>query len=267
MLDIFKRLTELAEHGTPHVLVSMIHSRGEAPADIGSKAIITSEGLNLGTVGGGKVELRAIQKAKEFLSLQKKHTETFVWNLQKDIGMTCGGEVTFLFEVFVPAQWEIAVFGAGHVSQSLVRLLQTLSCQITCIDSRKEWVEKLTPSSNLKAVHAETPALLVQSFSEQTYFVVMTQGHAFDVPILKEIFTHFPNCAYVGVIGSKIKGDRIKRELVEAGISQSLLEKLRCPIGLAIGTNATSEIAISIAAELLKVRDLGSQPEENKRHS
>lgn len=254
MTEIFRKLTELAEGGTPHVLISLIAARGETPADVGSKAIVTEAGLDSGTVGGGKVELHSIKKAKEYLESKKKRTEVFTWDLQKDIGMTCGGEVTMLFEVYVPGQWNIAVFGAGHVSQSLVRLLQTLSCQITCVDSRKEWLEKLPASSHLKVVHAESPKDVVQTFSKETYFITMTQGHAFDVPILKEIFEKFPDCPYVGVIGSRIKGDRIKRDLKELGIAPILLEKLRCPIGLEIGSSETSEIAISIAAELLKVR-------------
>lgn len=255
MTEIFRRLTELSEQRIPHALISMISSRGEAPADVGSKAIVTSQGLILGTIGGGKVEFRAIQKAQEALLHNKNLVEIVKWDLQKDIGMTCGGEVTFLFELFIPKNWDIAIFGAGHVSQSLVKLLQTLACNLTCIDTRKLWVDKLTPSHNLKILQTENPSLLVKNFSKETYFVVMTQGHASDVPILKEIFSHFPENAYVGVIGSRIKGDRIKRELLELGVPQVLLEKLRCPIGLQLGTNAPSEIAISVAAELLQVRD------------
>jgi xanthine dehydrogenase accessory factor len=83
----------------------------------------------------------------------------------------------------------------------------------------------------------------------------MTMGHSYDVPILEEIARHAPEAPYIGVIGSEIKGIKIKKELADLGVSQAFIEKLRVPIGLPIGSNHPQEIAISIAAELLQVRD------------
>jgi len=80
-------------------------------------------------------------------------------------------------------------------------------------------------------------------------------GHAHDVPILAEIAKHAPDCPYVGVIGSEIKGQKIKKELGEMGISNAFIQKLRVPMGLPFGSNHPYEIAISIVAELLQVRD------------
>jgi xanthine dehydrogenase accessory factor len=82
----------------------------------------------------------------------------------------------------------------------------------------------------------------------------MTMGHAHDVPILYEIFKSHPDCPYVGVIGSDVKGIKIKRELKELGVSEDFIAKLRVPVGLPIGNNDPNEMAISIAAELLQVR-------------
>jgi xanthine dehydrogenase accessory factor len=166
--------------------------------------------------------------------------------------MSCGGEVTFLFEHFPQAQWPVVIFGAGHVAQALTRILAPMSCQVTCIDSREDWINKL---ENVKAIHHLEPKDLVKNFSSQTFFICMTMGHAFDVPILVEIARHAPDCPYVGVIGSDIKGLKIKKELSELGISKEFINKLRVPIGLPIGTNHPHEIAISVAAELIQVRD------------
>jgi len=83
----------------------------------------------------------------------------------------------------------------------------------------------------------------------------MTMGHAFDVPILVEIAKHAPDCPYVGVIGSDVKGLKIKKELEQLGVQKAFIEKLRVPMGLPIGSNHPYEIAISIVAELLQVRD------------
>ena len=168
--------------------------------------------------------------------------------------MTCGGEVTFLFEVFKNDSWKIAIFGAGHVSQALVRVLMKLNCQLTIIDSRKEWLDKLPEDCGDIILETE-PKNYVKNLSSEHYFISMTQGHAFDRPVLEEIYKNFPETFYVGVIGSKQKGIVLKNELKENNVSTEFLDNLRIPIGLPIGKNNPEEIAISIAAELLQQRD------------
>lgn len=254
---IFGTAAKLNKDGQSFCLVTLIASKGSAPQDPGAKCIVTKNGLAEGTVGGGKVEARAIEFCLEILNrAQAQAPITKVWNLQTDIGMTCGGEVTYLFEYFPAKNWPIVIFGAGHVANSLVQLLATLDCQVTCIDPRSEWTGRLPQNiSNLEIICHPNPKDLIASFSEQSYFLSITQGHTHDTPILAEIGRLYPNPSYVGVIGSVAKGNRIKNELKELGTPLSFIEKLRIPIGLPIGSNQPSEIAISIAAQLLQVRD------------
>ena len=253
-MDLFSRASELKSQGKSFVMVTMTSVRGSAPQDPGAKALVTTNGLEAGTVGGGKVEARAIELAQEILqSVEQSPPQTITWNLQKDIGMTCGGEVTFLFEHFHATNWPIVIFGAGHVSQALTRTLLNLNCQVTCLDPREEWTSRLPEGINILTV--ENPADEVKNFPKNSFFISMTKGHAFDVPILKAIYDHAPNCPYVGVIGSNVKGDRIKTELTEKGVSQEFISKMKVPLGLPIGNNDPYEIAISITAELLQIRD------------
>lgn len=255
-LNLWAKANELESKGESFVIVTLLSVRGSAPQDVGAKMIVTKAGLHAGTVGGGKVEAAAIKEASSLLENQKQQDpKSLTWNLQKDIGMTCGGEVTYLFEHFPQAAWPIIVFGAGHVSQALTRLLSELNCQVTCIDHRPEWVEKFNSLEGVEIICHESPETLVKSYPKEAFYISMTQGHSHDVPILKAVFEHAPESPYVGVIGSKIKGDRIKAELKETGVSDAFLEKLRVPIGLKIGSNHPYEIAISIAAQLLQVRD------------
>lgn len=254
--NFLDRLAALYRENIPSVVVTQIAARGHAPSDPGSKALVTAEGLVTGTVGGGKVEARAIIVAQERLAREDREPYLVTWNLQTDIKMTCGGEVTFLFETFHPTHWCIAVFGAGHVAQALVRSLLALDCRLYCFDARAEWIEKLPPPS--ARFHRECvpdPAATVKDLPRGTFFVAMTQGHAFDVPILEQIFLTHPDAPYVGVIGSNLKGDKIRRELAERGVGAGQLEKLRCPMGFPVGNNRPEEIAVSITAELLQVRD------------
>lgn len=235
----------------------MLSTRGHAPQDPGAKAIVTAEGLYWGTVGGGKVEARAIKHSQELISKlpQLSGPELHTWNLQHDIGMTCGGEVTYLFETHSQKSWEVVVFGAGHVGQALVRTLIPLECKVTCVDSRPEWSERLPKSLNLEVQCVSEPADYVAKCSPNAFFVVMTRGHAFDMPVVHAIYKTHPEAPYVGVIGSKVKGLKIKNELKALKYDPNFIEKLRCPMGLSLGTNHPAEIALSIAAELVQIRD------------
>lgn len=251
-MKIWESCQKLSEEGTSFVMVTMTGVRGSAPQEVGAKIIVTSEGLHEGTIGGGKIEMAAIKKSQEILQGNQSPPETVTWNLQKDIGMSCGGEVTLVFEHHHLSAWPVIIFGAGHVAQALTRILSKLNCQVTCVDSRVEWIAKL---EGVKGIHHPTPKELVSTFSPKSFFLSMTMGHAHDVPILLEISKHAPLCPYVGVIGSDVKGLKIKKELTEMGVSQEFLSKLRVPMGLPIGNNRPWEIAISIAAELLQERD------------
>ena len=261
MSDFFSHALELEQNGKPFVVVTMAAMRGHAPQDVGAKVIITSDGLFWGTVGGGKVEARVIADSMKLLEDAAKTPEAgaprlVTWNLQSEIGMTCGGEVTFLFEAHLVSKWQIVIFGAGHVSQATVRALSTLNCQIICIDSRKEWVDRFPTSPKVHALCLPDPVSYLSQITGNPFFISMTRGHSTDVPILQEIFRRFPNAPYVGVIGSDVKAQKIRAELKALGVSAENIERLRCPIGLRIGTNDPAEIAISVAAELLEIRDV-----------
>ena len=100
-------------------------------------------GLIAGTVGGGKVEAKALGLARDLIE-QKAATRSVEWHLQKDVGMTCGGRVRLYFETFLASDWHIVIFGAGHVAQALIRTLLSLDCRITCVDPRADWLAQGT---------------------------------------------------------------------------------------------------------------------------
>lgn len=252
-----EKFLELSEAGTPMIVVTQVSQRGSAPQDIGSRMIVGKGGeILFGTVGGGKIEAHCLKLASEFLS-SKEHIEnqTFTWNLQKDIGMTCGGEVSMFFEIHRSVdRWEVAVFGAGHISQELIPLLLRLDCHITVADQREEWLARLPVSKRLKKVCTPDLASVVDSLSDSTFIASMTMGHASDVPVLVRALT-VRNFPYVGVIGSVAKRNRIEKDLLELGVPQERLKEFFCPMGESFGRNAPAEIALSVASQLLKRRD------------
>jgi xanthine dehydrogenase accessory factor len=247
-------IQKLRETGKTAVVVTMVHARGSTPQEVGARIIVGSEGLLFGTVGGGKVEEKCIATAKAMLQTEDNH-QFFDWNLQKDVGMTCGGVVGFYFEKILPrAQWKIAVFGAGHVAQELVRLLVKLDCDITCADPRMDWLNKLPEHYRLTKILTDDMKEVVKSLSPKTFITSMTMGHAYDLPILIEAMENF-EFPYIGVIGSESKARILKNDLKKAGIDEEKIARLFCPIGEDFGNNSPSEIAISITAQLLRHRD------------
>ncbi len=209
-----EKLAELSRSGCPFVAVTMVDAVGSTPQDVGSRMLVDSSGLLFGTVGGGRVENQSIEFAQRMLTDGDSPTDRLVeWNLQRDVGMTCGGVVKLYFEAYNHRTWRIVVFGAGHVAQSLVRCLLEMECQIVCIDPRADWLAKLPQSGKLTRIHTDDMPGEVSQLADDDFVVCMTMGHRTDRPILEEIFRQGRRPAYLGVIGSQSKRKVMLREL------------------------------------------------------
>lgn len=252
----YERLVALERAAAAFVLVTLVEARGSVPQDAGAKMLVTAAGLNCGTVGGGRVEAKALALALEMLEKNEAAPRFVSWTLKGDVGMTCGGAVKLYFEPHPAggAAWNIAIFGAGHVAQALVPVLAPLPCRLWCFDSRTEWIEKLPRSANLHAEQRADLASAIDALPADAFVLCMTQGHKTDRPILHRALStrDFP---FIGVIGSDSKAAILRRELLADGLAPALTEKIHCPVGLDFGTNHPHEIALSIAAQLLTERD------------
>jgi xanthine dehydrogenase accessory factor len=253
-----ERLAELSQTGVPFVCVTLVEAIGSTPQDAGSKMLVTSEGLAMGTVGGGRVEHKAIEHARGMLAKPAGHaalTEFVEWNLKRDVGMTCGGTVKVFFETYNHSGWRIVVFGAGHVASEVVSCLGRLDCHVTCVDPRAEWLDRIPVANRLHKICSAEPRQLVPQLPDDSFVICMTMGHATDRPILEEIFRLGRKFPFLGVIGSKAKRAVLLKELAAAGIPADRAEAFHCPIGLELGTNQPGEIAISVVAQLIQERD------------
>lgn len=253
-----ERLAELAASGVPFASVTLVDAVGSTPADAGSKMLVTATGLDFGTVGGGRVEAQAIAEAQRLLREpggSSPRPLLLEWNLQRDVGMTCGGVVKLFVELFNHDQWQIALFGAGHVAAAVIHCLLPLPCRIACFDPRPDWLAKLPDHPQLNRVCTDDAPAEVTSLPASAFVLCMTMGHRTDRPILEAIFRQGRRFPYLGVIGSAAKRAVLRRELLAAGVSAEQADAFHCPIGLPIGGNLPGEIAISVVAQLLQVRD------------
>lgn len=254
-MSYFERASALEKEGVAFATVTLVSGKGHVPQIFGAKALVTAGGLHFGTVGGGKVEAKAIEQAQEMLKAGEKGPRFVSWNLQRDLDMTCGGEMSFLIETQFPSAWNVIVYGAGHVGQALARVLDGMNVRLTVVDPRPEWRERLPKSAKIGVQDWAKPEEKLAELPASAFHVVVTQDHETDRPILAAIAKCFPHAPYVGVIGSATKAGKLRRELQGLGVGDQFLERLRCPIGLRLGGNEPGEIAVSIAAELLQARD------------
>ena len=254
----YEQLTALEREGTAFVLVILAESLGSTPQDTGAKMLVTAAGLHTGTVGGGKVEAKAIAVAQDMLADAAAKPQFANWALKTDVGMTCGGSVKLYFEPHAGggagAAWPIWIFGAGHVVQALVPVLAPLDCQLTVVDPRREWLDRLPRARNVRYVEAPEPADLVAAMPAHAFLLCLTKGHASDRPVLQRALAD-RNFPFVGVIGSDAKAIVLQKELVTAGLPAQRAQDFHCPVGLPFGNNDPREIALSIAAQLLTERD------------
>jgi len=251
----WQEIARFTETGTDVIVVTVAAARGSVPGEAGAKMLVTREGLQSGTVGGGRIEARALAEATELLDSSEESTRLVCWNLQRDIGMTCGGEMTLLFErVAAKPPWHLVIFGAGHIVQALVPVLLPLSCRMEVIDTRADWLSRLPVAKNLTTHHVAAFEEGVGLVTGQSFVLSITKGHGTDVPVLREVLTRHPGIPFVGAIGSASKRAALLRDLRAEGLGDDLLGKITCPLGLPIGGNDPHEIAISIAAQLLERR-------------
>jgi len=162
----------------------------------------------------------------------------------------------FLIEPIVTSSFNIAVFGAGHVGTATVSMLATLDCNIRWVDSRRNVFPKSMPA-NVQAIRSDSPPLEVAAMPANSFFLTMTHSHALDEDICGTVLNR-GDFAYCGLIGSQSKRRRFVRRMQSTGVAN--IERLTCPIGVAgISGKKPAEISVSVAAEILQIRETAAQ--------
>lgn len=145
------------------------------------------------------------------------------------------------------------LFGAGHISTCLAPLAKMIGFTVVVIDDREEFCNsERFPQADELLVAPFTEVFDRIAVSPSSYLAILTRGHIFDHTVLQAALRYSP--AYIGMIGSRRKIDILYRSLLEEGVSQARIQQVYAPIGLPIGAESPEEIAICIAAELIKIR-------------
>lgn len=257
MKSIYQALSEIEKNNESAALCTVVKSEGSTPRHMGSKMLVYPTGKFIGTVGGGELENRVIKAALQ--SLETGDAQTLAYTMadpsRGDPGV-CGGTVEVFVEPILPPAM-IVVIGAGHVGKAVVHLAKWLGFQVAVNDDRAEFCNPESVPGADAYYPVEMGKLAEQlKINRRTYLIITSRGSSVDVLGLPGLLES--DAAYIGVIGSKRRWLTTVRALKDKGVSEEKIARVHSPIGLELNAETPEEIAVSILAEVLMIKDKGT---------
>lgn len=258
MLSWIDAVTALRNERRPAVLLTLAQVRGHAPREAGAKMVVAAEEI-FGTIGGGNLEMAAIEQAREMIADGQRDPQSMTLRLNdkapaKYGRQCCGGEATLLLEP-LPVTPTVAIFGVGNVGMELARILSRHDLDLQLTDSRPEFLAQLPVLDPSAArVHAQVAVLgeqVLGSLPEGAHVLIMTHDHAEDFHLCDAALRH-PGLGSIGLIGSSAKWARFSKNLRGSGHGEEQIARIQCPIGVPeVRGKQPAVIAVSVAADLL----------------
>lgn len=256
MNSFYESVYELEKSGQNGAICTIIDSRGSTPRHVGSKMLVYTDGKIIGTVGGGEVESRTIEEA--LAAIKEGKNRLLSYNMvdpeRGDPGI-CGGTLQIFIEPVLTKPLCL-IIGVGHVGRCVTKIAKFLDYRVVISDDRPEFCGvDASPEADeiISCAMSELPNRLDLSGA---YVILTTRGSDVDIEGLPALIESEP--AYLGIIGSKRRWINTRDRLIESGFPSEKLDKVHSPIGLELKAETPEEIAISIFAELIMIRNGGS---------
>lgn len=251
MIDLFLRIVDLKKQNKIFCIVTVVATKGNTPRKAGARGLVFPDGSIEGTVGGGSIEVEAINTAQQVLKTGKPLFKDYILNKDLENKMICGGSMSLFYEPVYPEK-RLTIFGGGHVGRAIAPVAQIAGWRVKVVDHRKEVLDPNLFSNQVELITADYADFIkATSFDSNDWLVIVTHKHKYDEQVL-ELSMQYP-VAYLGMIGSNKKVSEVINNLKRKGINEELLARVYAPIGLNIGTETPGEIAIAIVAEMLAV--------------
>ena len=238
-LNIEEQCNDLRAREEPFVLATVVAYKSPQSAKPGSKAIIKADGTMIGWIGGGCVQPIVLREAKQALQTGSPKLLTISpdeprddWKGVQSFRMTCegGGSLEIYLEPFLPKP-QLVIVGSSPVAEMVAQLGTLLDFKVV------------------------TDTDLI---NESSYVVVATMGNRDEEGLLAVIGTR-PK--YLGLVASRKKSEALFEYVRETGASEEDIAVITCPAGIEIGSETLPEIALSIAAEIVRVRRASGEPQ------
>jgi xanthine dehydrogenase accessory factor len=233
---LYERVRAHAQRGGRGVVLTRL----EGPA---GKLLVLDDGTRVGSLGEGFLDDRFAAEARAVLDAGMSKT-LFLEN------------VRVFAEVFAPPAL-LLIVGGSHVAMPMTSLARVLGYRTVVLDGRPRFAtrERFPEADD---VRVGIPSEMVQEYPllSSTALVLVAHDYKYDLPVLKHALG--TEAGYIGMLGSRRRGDAILKLLREDGVDESALARVRVPIGLDLGARSASEIALAVLAEIQAVRGGGT---------
>ena len=255
--------------GRPAMQVLVLRTRGSVPREAGTRMLVAADAV-AGTIGGGHLELQAIADARRALALGLADAQERDIALGPTLGQCCGGALTLrtqplsatALQAWPQAEphFRLQLYGAGHVGRAIVRLLESIACEVQWLDERESEFPAAPSAPHIERLCVDPVQAEVAQAAPGHFYLVLTHSHDLDLRITEAILRR-ADFGYLGLIGSATKRARFLHRFEQRGIAAALLDRLTCPIGLAgIAGKEPEVVAVSVVAQLLQVADRVAAP-------
>lgn len=232
LVDTYRAIRLAIEQGKTAAIVTRLKESDH-------RLLVFEDGEISGTLGTTDLNYEARNVALELMRKRKSATVSL-------------GAVEAFIEVHGPPPTLIVV-GAGHVSMPLVSLAHDLGLKTIVVDGRPRFATRERfPEADELLIGIPSEIAQTLSYNSSTFVVLTAHDYKYDLPVLRVVLP--AGAAYVGLLGSKRRGQSIKDFLREGGMDQTLLDRLHVPTGLDIGAGSAPEIALSILAEAVAIK-------------
>ncbi len=239
---IFTQLGDALRTDRPTALVTRLDG-----TQIGAKLLVTGD-TTLGELGTPGLTHAATQEARALLAVGQTAIRTFGEN-----GEPVGMEVRLFIQAFAPKP-NMYIFGAIDFSRAMARVGRLLGYCVTVVDARPVFATKARlPDADRVVVAWPDDFLTTAPVDERTALIILTHDVKFDIPLL--LVALKTTAAYIGAMGSRRTHAKRILELQRSGLSAADLARISAPVGLDIGARTPEETAISIAAEIVALRE------------
>jgi xanthine dehydrogenase accessory factor len=241
---IYQEVARIRQKGGSAILATLISVDGAFTKEKGSKVLMKALGEKVGFLWGGvELEKKILEEGEVLLKEKKPKVMVFSSeNRKMDI---------LLEPIF--SEPTVYLFGGGHVSEQVAPLAKKVHFKVVVIDDREVFANRARfPEADEVIVSEFEKCFNELPIDETSYIVIVTRGHLYDGFVLKQAVK--TKAHYIGMIGSKKKIRTLYQNLMEEGISKDTLARVYAPIGIDINSETPEEIAVSIVAELIKVR-------------
>lgn len=253
-MNINDQWEELRAREEPFVLATVVAYKSPQSAKPGSKAIIKADGSVTGWVGGGCVQPLVLREAKEALQTGAPKLLTISpdaaredWQGVKSYRMTCegGGSLEIYLEPYLPKP-QLLIVGRSPVAQMLCHLGQLLDFKVIVADSNA--TKESFPEADLLLTDLNS---VKSHINEASFVVVATMGNGDEEGLLSVVGAR-PK--YLGLVASKKKSQALFDYVIETGATAEDIGVITSPAGIELGGESLPEIALSVAAEITRVR-------------